>query len=520
MNKLYFAKCVAIAAMLSATFAAAADYPASSYTLSTDGKTLQKWVGSETSIDMNSDAALAAVTTIADNAFYENSNLQSIVVGNSVTSIGRWSFLGCYSLQSATLPAGLTSIGIAAFSGCEALSQMAIPAGVTSLSNSLFYGCSSLANVTVPAGLTNIGSGAFSGCSSLTSFNVPAGITILNDEAFKDCTSLATVTLPEGMTEIGSSAFENCKGLKTLAFPSTLTDINSYAFAEAGLEHIDLSTITDEVYFGYNVFDGNVSLTSAILPPYISGGNTLFVNCTALEGIVIPQTWSSVPVKMCQYCSSLRTLDLGNVDYIKNTAFFDCTSLTDITWSPALTTIDWNVFYGCSSLTNLVLPASLETVDDYSFADLSSLRTLKIGANATYFGANCFNNLTSLESVYCEALTPPTLGTEAFYGTNQANATLYVPAGAMTAYGNASQWSAFGTIADIATGVKGVELSGMRILADRVEFGTTVARADLFSTAGVCMRSVVAADAISLEGIVPGVYVLSVEDNAVRIVVR
>lgn len=521
MNKSLLLKGVAVSAMLMSVFAAKADYPASSYTLSTDGKSLIKWTGSETAVDMNSDAVLAQVTSISDNAFYENREIKSIVVGNNVTSIGRWVFLGCYSLESATLPQGLTEIGIAAFSGCEALKSIALPEGMQTLSNSTFYQCTSLQTVTLPSGLTSFGSGAFSGCSSLKSIAVPAGINELSEEAFKGCAALETVQLPAAMTIIGTSAFEGCASLKNIQFPSALTEINSYAFAECGLESIDMSGIAGEVYCGYNVFDGCKQLRSAVLPGAISGGNTFFVNCSALEGIVIPDTWDSVPAKFCQYCTGLKTLDLGNVETIKNTSFFGCTSLTDIVWSENLTTIDWNVFFECTSLTSVVLPASLQTVDDYSFSGMTNLKTITIGAAATSFGANCFSDLPALTAVYCEAVNPPALGSTAFQNTDCSKATLYVPAGSEEAYKAADQWKEFATIAEIGTGVADIEAAGsLRIFADRVCFPAAVSRADLFSAAGQLVRSVNNADEMMLNGIPGGIYVLRAGEVAVRILVR
>lgn len=59
----------------------------------------------------------------------------------------------------------------------------------------------------------------------------------------------------------------------------------------------------------------------------------------------------------------------------------------------------------------------------------------------------------ALTTFSCAATVPPTLGSYCFYNSNQSNATLYVPAASMTAYSAAAQWSDFGNMADIATGV-------------------------------------------------------------------
>lgn len=82
---------------------------------------------------------------INDYAFWNLTNLESITIPNSVTSIGKSAFSFCSGLTSITIPDGMTSIDDYAFGGCTNLTSIMIPDSVTSIAgNSVFYACSNL----------------------------------------------------------------------------------------------------------------------------------------------------------------------------------------------------------------------------------------------------------------------------------------------------------------------------------------------------------------------------------------
>ena len=92
----------------------------------------------------------------------------SIVLPDTVVSIGDNAFESSESLQSITLGTGLKTIEADAFSGCTSVKSIAIPEGVTAIGDSAFRGCSSMTSAEVPSSVTQIGDSAFNGCSKLT----------------------------------------------------------------------------------------------------------------------------------------------------------------------------------------------------------------------------------------------------------------------------------------------------------------------------------------------------------------
>ena len=63
------------------------------------------------------------VTTIGSDAF-AGSNLKSVILPSSMTTIGQWSFYGCTSLISVTIPETVTNIEEEAFANCSKLEDV------------------------------------------------------------------------------------------------------------------------------------------------------------------------------------------------------------------------------------------------------------------------------------------------------------------------------------------------------------------------------------------------------------
>ena len=68
-----------------------------------------------------------SVTSIGSYAFYKCTGLTSVTIGNSVTSISKYAFHGCTGLTSVSIPDSVTSIGWSAFKGCTGLSIYGVP---------------------------------------------------------------------------------------------------------------------------------------------------------------------------------------------------------------------------------------------------------------------------------------------------------------------------------------------------------------------------------------------------------
>ena len=204
------------------------------------------------------EVVLSTATKISSYAFQYYESLMSVVIGDSVNSIGFGAFEGCAALKSIVISDSVTSIegsfdcqfeNVTApafafqyisylsnvqkvvvtsgeipsyrFSGCANLISVEIDDDVTSVGLAAFRDCSNLSSVVIGSGVTSISNGTFYGCYVLKSIIIGGNVTSIGDEAFYGCYYLESVIIGDNVTSIGDEAFYNCFNLVSINYCGT-----------------------------------------------------------------------------------------------------------------------------------------------------------------------------------------------------------------------------------------------------------------------------------------------------------
>lgn len=194
--------------------------------------------------------------------FSGNTEIESVTMPSTVTSVGAISFKNCTSLKTVVFGQNVRLLGNNCFEGCTSLISLDVPDSVTFIDQELCLNCASLTNVTfgqnsrcgisafegctslqcieIPESWGTIPADCFSGCTALSEVSVADGITGIEDSAFFGCTSLTEIDLPDSVTAIYNNAFNSCTSLEYANVGSSLDTLGSRAFADSGLKTLEL----------------------------------------------------------------------------------------------------------------------------------------------------------------------------------------------------------------------------------------------------------------------------------------
>ena len=239
--------------------------------------------------------------------------------------------------------------------------RLLIDPSCTDIPHGKFGDCMLLIEIVFLDGSTliNIGAASFRGCDNLQRMNkLPEGLKRIMDFAFEGCTSLVEVTVPSTVILLGEQCFAFCSSLRRVDFvePATTTT--------AAIAVVELRP---------SVFVYCTELRSVRLPQNMASiPVSCFEGCCSLIDVPIPAAVRNIRSESFDGCTSLTSIDLSeNIELIEREAYDNCTSLGRVTIrsSSLNLRIGENVFGGCSALSSMTVFPSVWSQLFYSMND-------------------------------------------------------------------------------------------------------------------------------------------------------
>lgn len=398
-------------------FANQSDYVTSD---SPNGVTITGYNGTETDLIIPSEIDGKMVTIIGERAF-EDKNLTSVVLPNTVVTIANYAFQN-NQLSSLQIPASVTHIGNNAFAE-NILTTLQIPNTVQGIGQYAFNK-NQLGAVTIGSGLTEIRYGVFA-YNNLTEIMIPNNITKIDGQAFMK-NDLQTIVLPNTLQEIGGYAF-SFNELTKISIPESVGKIGNDAFRVNKIDEVIVKSSTT-IFDGDAIFADNQANSTNLMIKSFDPSTAREYAAThgySFEAMNIFETSNNLDgtLTITSYHGNDKDVTIpseidGKIVTIIGQRAFQGKGLTKITLPDTVVTINFEAFqdnqlinldlpssvkeiygraFADNKLTSLVIPDTVERLVYYTFTN-NEIETLQIGSGLTEIGDGIFrdNKLTNV----------------------------------------------------------------------------------------------------------------------------
>jgi len=381
---------------------------------------------------------------IGDYAFYQCSKLMSVVIPDTVKTIGEGAFADT-GLKLIVFDGSAPAIGEKAFDSVTAIALY--PAGDASWTKSVMknyggkiiwipysdellhgicgealiwflnhqgiltiFGTGAMYDYSAPARTATFGIDAKNAVTSLRStgemapwhdvvsniqrIEIGEEVTSIGAHAFSNCNMVQSITIPAGITTIGQGAFSDCTELAEISFDGDAPEIGDGAF----------ENVNAEVRYP----EDNDSWDEDTLEDY--GGSITWVphGENVGEGIVASGTCGDNATWVLTEDGTLTISGTGEMysyygDGIVTPWNDHREEITNLVIEEGITVIGEAAFASLTGLKSVSLPASLDYIGNFAFMCCEALETLDLPENLTGIGQQAFWCCCSLKSVIIPA---------------------------------------------------------------------------------------------------------------------
>lgn len=303
-------------------------------------------------------------------------NLETLVLADTVKTIGKYAFRNLTKLSSVTFSASLETIGEYAFDGCESLTVFNAPSSLKTIEYSAFAN-SGLETVTLNEGLESI----LGKDNNLNAYPGP----------FEN-TKIKTLKVPSTVTKV--CVFGRISSLETLYISADFlnsvytrngsTSVRRLFLTGGSLSMIDLFDDFYEVHFASGVTSTNtyklysnalivnesnvqISVPDDYVGEYVTSESAVTGKFVA-ENDMIYYSYNGrkILVRYTGEKTVIEASDLSGITDIYNPAFRN-TNITSVTLPSSVKNLGEKAFSSCKSLSTVYIPSSVERIAGYAF---------------------------------------------------------------------------------------------------------------------------------------------------------
>jgi len=373
---------------------------------------------------------------IKDKAFENNINLKNVLISPSIEdfSVGSNAFSGS-SLKNFDV-SRVTSVSDYAFANSK-LESVKIGNNITTLSDYMFADCKNLTKIELSNSVTSIGSYAFKNCVGLSdlSFLNSQNLNQINDFAFDGCMTLTNLDLPNNILNLGLKVFNNCLNLQKITiynnFCYQVNDGEKFVDRFGNLENVlrEITFADGVIKIPANYFENFVRLNKVVISDSVESieGNC-FYNCTNLNDFQISQN-SNIINFNCSALAETAWMKTNNEMLIRNNVLLVVPSGVGeqvIVPENVIKISSYSFTYN-TSVKKISLPSNLENIDRYAFYNNKNINEVNFGSNSklnkisdyAFYGCE---NLSVINLENCSHLTE--IGRYAFFGLSKNSNTI------------------------------------------------------------------------------------------------
>lgn len=385
-----------------------------------------------------------SIKNLAGHLGYENENIQTVIVGEGVESIGESCFSFVKNLKTVKVSKSVISVGDTAFKYTpwyeaqrdliiigSVLTEMKqehavlnVPQGIKTVGKLVAVFKSALRKVILPESVTTLDEKAFAGRGNenITEFVFTDSLTkiglhsfgfnkwtesfgdnpiIINNQLYQFKASGNQVVIPDGVTKICDEVFKENDGIKSVVFPDTLKSIGEQAFTECQ------------------------NLTAITLPEGLERIEMAsFYGCRKLRSVTLPDSLIVIGRSAFNSCPALTEITLGkSVEAIGEKAFIDCHMLKNFTMNDRVRTIGDEAFSNCELLDEITISGDVKRIGYSAFSGCKSLKTVYLGDSVEEIGGSAFDKCVLIE----EIKLPKIVGQQAFNGCSGMKTVIFNP---------------------------------------------------------------------------------------------